>query len=296
MISNSSHIGHAKVKDLHSPFILTRLNKLPVPKPRVWLWDNLIPAGHISLWRGKGGDYKSTTATAFTLHVAEGHDFLGRTVTKADQIVYLDFELDGDEFYRRAAPLANGMGLAQLPDNIFYSSVREPLINEERLVGFVKLMNAMKVGLVVVDSFGFAAAGIDMNAYEQVIKFMKALEGLGCTCIVIDHQPKNGDTAFGSVYKTNLARSELAFKKQGKKEGRILIDLVKHQFGPAAKLCLAFEGLGSDTTTVKLVTGWDGVSTEALDSLDSLELAIGENPGLTKRAGRIARLAAEDRE
>jgi hypothetical protein len=217
-----------------------------------------------------------------TLHAAEGRDFLGRTVTKVDRIVYLDFELDDSEFYRRAAPLANGMGLAGLPDNILYSSVREPLANGKRLEQSVDLMNAMKVGLVVVDSLGFAAAGIDMNAYEQVITFMKALEDLGCTCIVIDHQPKNGDTAFGSVYKTNLARSELAFKKDGKKEGHILIDLVKHQFGPAAMLRVAFEGMGSEATTLKLVTGWDGVSTEQFDALDSLEAAIAGNPGLTR--------------
>jgi RecA-family ATPase len=57
----------------------------------VYLVDELIMEGAITLWSGESGDGKSTLALALAAAVAQGRPFLGRTVIQRP-VLYMDRE------------------------------------------------------------------------------------------------------------------------------------------------------------------------------------------------------------
>jgi hypothetical protein len=129
------------------------------------------------------------------------------------------------------------------------------------------------VGLMVVDSLGPALQG-DAEAARDVIGFFqKSIEPFraeGIAVLIIDHQSRlqagqsyQSKGAFGSVFKTNLARSVIQAQATERGEGTLTVRLrqKKHNFGPLA------EPFG-----VKLSFSEEAVSLEAVE-LDASELA-----------------------
>lgn len=116
-------------------------------------------------------------------------------------------------------------------------------------------MDRLGVGLVVVDSIGFALAG-DSEAAHDVLAFnrtcLQPLKDAGATPLLIDHQAKviKGEKyadkeAFGSVYKGNTTRSNFQIRGSWD-EGQVTATLThkKSSFGPKLddfSVRLAFE-------------------------------------------------------
>src|SRR3712207_4329159 len=126
---------------------------------------------------------------------------------------------------------------------------------------------------MVVDSLGLALQG-DAEAARDVIGFFqKSIEPFrteGVAVLIIDHQSRlqagqsyQSKGAFGSVFKTNLARSVIQAQATERGEGTLKVRLrqKKHNFGPLA------EPFG-----VKLSFSEGAVSLEAV-ALDPSELA-----------------------
>jgi hypothetical protein len=249
-----------------------RFTDMEVPGPRRYLLKDLILAAYVTLLYGDGGVAKSLLALALAVAVAGGSGkWLGREVESC-HVLYVDFELDAEEQARRVHQLCRGQGVDTPPENLLYMSA----LGHPAREAFTAALEACKehaVGLMVVDSLGPALQG-DAEAARDVIGFFqKSIEPFrveGIAVLIIDHQSRlqqgqsyQSKAAFGSVFKTNLARSVIQAQATERGEGTLTVRLrqKKHNFGPLA------EPFG-----VKLSFTEEAVSLEAVE-LDASELA-----------------------
>jgi hypothetical protein len=249
-----------------------RFSEIEVPGPRRYLLQDLILAAYVTLLYGDGGVAKSLLALALAVAIAgDSKEWLGREVESCS-VLYMDFELDSEEQARRVYQLCRGQGLDTPPEDLLYMSALGHPAGE----AFTAALEACKehgVGLMVVDSLGPALQG-DAEAARDVIGFFqKSIEPFrveGIAILIIDHQSRlqagqsyQSKGAFGSVFKTNLARSVIQAQATERGEGTLTVRLrqKKHNFGPLA------EPFG-----VKLSFTEEAVSLEAIE-LDASELA-----------------------
>jgi hypothetical protein len=249
-----------------------RFTEMEVPGPRHYLLKDIVLAAYVTLLYGDGGVAKSLLALALAVAIAgESKEWLGREVESCP-VLYVDFELDSEEQARRVYQLCRGQGLEIPPEDLLYMSA----LGHPAREAFAAALEACKehgVGLMVVDSLGPALQG-DAEAAKDVIGFFqKSIEPFrveGIAILIIDHQSRlqagqsyQSKGAFGSVFKTNLARSVIQAQATERGEGTLTVRLrqKKHNFGPLA------EPFG-----VKLSFTEEAVSLEAIE-LDASELA-----------------------
>src|SRR5829696_6605385 len=249
-----------------------RFSDMEVPGPRRYLLKDLVLAAYVTLLYGDGGVAKSLLALALAVAVAGGSGkWLGREVESCP-VLYVDFELDSEEQARRVYQLCRGQGLDTPPEGLLYMSALGHPASE----AFTAALEACKehgVRMMVVDSLGPALQG-DAEAARDVIGFFqKSIEPFraeGIAILIIDHQSRlqqgqsyQSKGAFGSVFKTNLARSVIQAQATERGEGTLTVRLrqKKHNFGPLA------EPFGA-----KLSFTEEAVSMEAVE-LDASELA-----------------------
>jgi hypothetical protein len=249
-----------------------KFSDMEAPAPRRYLLEDLVLAAYVTLLYGDGGVAKSLLALALAVAVSGGsRKWLGRGVESCP-VLYVDFELDAEEQSRRVRQLCRGQDLDTPPDNLFYMSA----LGHPAKEAFASALDACKeheVGLIVVDSLGPALQG-DAEAARDVIGFfqrsIEPFRAEGVAVLIIDHQSRlqagqsyQSKGAFGSVFKTNLARSVIQAQATERGEGTLTVRLrqKKHNFGPLA------EPFG-----VKLSFSEEAVSLEAIE-LDASELA-----------------------
>jgi hypothetical protein len=249
-----------------------RFSEIEVPGPRRYLLKDLVLVAYVTLLYGDGGVAKSLLALALAVAVAGGSGkWLGREV-ECCPVLYVDFELDAEEQARRVYQLCRGQELDRPPENLLYmSALGHPA--GEAFTAALEACIEHSVGLMVVDSLGPALQG-DAEAARDVIGFFqKSIEPFraeGIAILIIDHQSRlqagqsyQSKGAFGSVFKTNLARSVIQVQPTERGEGTLTVRLrqKKHNFGPLT------EPFG-----VKLSFTEKAVSLEAIE-LDASELA-----------------------
>jgi DNA-binding transcriptional ArsR family regulator len=221
------------------------------PGPRRWRIEGILPEGHPAIMFGDGGHGKSYLALFAATAVAAGFPYLG-LATERGPVLYLDWELDNEEFTRRAYQVARSFGLERPPPGLLYVRAPAPLL--EITDQIAHLVTSGGLGLVVVDSLGPACGSSDPEAARFTIPVMVALRDLGTASLAVDHQAKMqqgqdyaAKTPFGSAYKYNLARSIWQVEKADKREGSLDI-LLRHRkanFGPLLQdigVRLTFEG------------------------------------------------------
>ena len=249
-----------------------RFTEMEVPGPRRYLLKDLVLAAYVTLLYGDGGVAKSLLALALAVAIAgDSKEWLGREVENCP-VLFMDFELDSEVQARRVHQLCRGQGFDTPSENLLYMSA----LGHPAREAFTAALEACKkhgVGLMVVDSLGPALQG-DAEAARDVIGFFqKSIEPFrveGIAILIIDHQSRlqqgqsyQSKGAFGSVFKTNLARSVIQAQATERGEGTLTVRLrqKKHDFGPLA------EPFG-----VKLSFTDQAVSLEAVE-LDASELA-----------------------
>ena len=109
---------------------------------------------------GDGGQGKSLLAVHLASAVALGRPFLGLP-TEARPVLYLDAELDADEFTRRAYGVARGMGESRPPAGLHYLALEwadgEPLAEAAGGVGAeIENWYACKAGSLSVTRSSFS--------------------------------------------------------------------------------------------------------------------------------------------
>jgi hypothetical protein len=269
---------------------------------QAYLVEGLLPVGHPSMVYGDGGVGKSVLCLSMACALAAGlPDWLGFALRQTS-VVYLDYEMPFEEQVRRARKIARGLGLEKPPDNLYYL-MGTP---EHSWQDIKDACLGADVGLLIVDSFGPALAG-DMEASNDIIAyirdFVRPLLGHDITVLFIDHQPKaqgasyQDQTAFGSVYKRNLVRSQLQVEgRQDEDEAgkyQVIFRHKKHNFGPKLPPFAAELVFGEDDIKLRsvIIDPETLMKEKDIKVDDRVLLALyGEDDGLTRQdiADRIA--------
>jgi hypothetical protein len=268
-----------------------RFTEMEVPGPRHYLLKDIVLAAYVTLLYGDGGVAKSLLALALAVAIAgESKEWLGREVERCP-VLFLDFELDSEEQTRRVHQLCRGQGLDTPPEDLLYMSA----LGHPAREAFTAALEACKehgVGLMVVDSLGPALQG-DAEAAKDVIGFFqKSVEPFraeGIAILIIDHQSRlqqgqsyQSKGAFGSVFKTNLARSVIQAQATERGERTLTVRLrqKKHNFGPLT------EPFGVKLSFTEEAVGLEGIELDAselaeeatLNSTDRVKLALKNGP------------------
>jgi DNA-binding CsgD family transcriptional regulator len=251
----------------------------------------LVLVAYVTLLYGDGGVAKSLLALALALAVArDSEEWLGREV-EGCPVLHVDFELDAEEQARRVHQLCRGQGVDSPPENLLYmSTLGHPA--REAFTAALEACIEHSIGLLVVDSLGPALQG-DAEAARDVIGFFqKSIEPFraeGVAVLIIDHQSRlqagqsyQSKGAFGSVFKTNLARSVIQAQATERGEGTLTVRLrqKKHNFGPLA------EPFGVKLTFTEEVVDLEAVELDAselaeeatLNATDRVKLALEDGP------------------
>jgi hypothetical protein len=287
---------------------LVRLAEVEPPGPRRYLLRDLVLAAYVTLVYGDGGVAKSLLALALAVAVAGGAEtWLGRRVENGP-VLYVDFELDAEEQARRVRQLCRDAGgrSEEPPEDLLYMSAvghrARDVFKAARTV-----CEEHGVVMVVLDSYGVALGG-DAEASKDVIAFnndvLEPFRALGAAVLVIDHQSRlqagqsyQSKGAFGSVYKTNLARSVVQVEATERGEGTLTVRLrqKKHNFGPladpfAVKISFSEESVG--LTPVELEAS-EKAEEATLNAVDRVKHALEVGPAYPWEISEVTTLAVK---
>jgi hypothetical protein len=198
-----------------------------------WLLEKALPGQFPSIIYGDGGLGKSYLGLYFAILVAlGGQNFLGLKFPEEPLSgLYADWELDMDEFSRRALKIVDGLGLSKVPSNLYYYSPDKSLY---KLLPELKgIISARKIRFLIIDSLG--AACVDPDNVGDIIEVFSQIKGLGIATLILDHQSKmqsqdnyNIKTPYGSVYKYNLSRSVFQLSCAGR-DGNHISLMLRHK-------------------------------------------------------------------
>jgi hypothetical protein len=123
---------------------LVRVWEEPIPPPREWIVEHLVPTDVVTTLYGDGGIKKSLMAINLAMHVVCGAEFYGHRLGKPGNVLFIDAELDKPEFVRRAKWLAAGSDTIRPLEGLFYLRPRQPLHDGSKKV-FDAIQGEMKV-------------------------------------------------------------------------------------------------------------------------------------------------------
>lgn len=181
---------------IHSPYSnrefmrgsLLAICDRPEPPPRLWPVPGLVVEKCVNIWYGDAGVYKSWLVAYLATCVTLGRPFLGLPVLKGP-VVYVDAELDIDEFTRRCYQIARGLGLTKPPEGLHYYRIESSLDQPEVIDYLRELIANVGARLTVVDSLSWASFGADLKDAGDVTAIIKGLETWG-TVVALDHISK----------------------------------------------------------------------------------------------------------
>ncbi len=228
--------------------------------------------------------------------------WLGREVGEGGTVLYMDLELDGAEQRRRVNRLARGLGLERVPDSFRYmSALGYPA--REAFRAALEECREHGVKLLILDSLGPALQG-DSEAARDVIGFfqreLEPFRAIGTTVLAIDHQSRlqagqryQEKAAFGSVFKTNLARSVIQVEPTERSDGILTLRLrqKKHNFGVLAEPFRAELRFTDEQVTLEAseLDAAELAEEQTLNATDRIQLALRSGPAypgeLAERTG-----------
>ncbi len=199
----------------------------PEPAPRRWTVPGLLPEGCISTWYGDAGVFKSWLACYLASVKAGGLHFLEHAM-QAAPVIFIDAELDDEEFIRRAYQVGRGLGLSRPPEGLYYYRLPGSLADPAVIEGVRELVESTQAGLVILDSLTMACFGADLKEAGDVTAILRGIETWG-TVLTLDHiaKPMAGANLshyrpFGSQFKYAGARSVVQIVKAESGRGLML--------------------------------------------------------------------------
>lgn len=254
------------------------------PAPRENVIGELVKAATMAILYADGGIGKSYLMLLWLILLLLGRDFAGRATKKIAAAVYLDAELDADEFTRRAFAVARGLGLQEPPQGLHYWQLPGPLSKPDVRDAVRTVLVGTGAEVTVLDSLTIAA-GVDAGGQAEMTPILREVNSWPGTKLCIDHPPapKAGvhtSTArpFGTTFKYNLARSVMQLVRAD--GGALTLRQTKNNFGPIAEpihLALTFS---SGAVTVEHLKDGDerlsGVE-EHLPAMERVALALGRH-------------------
>jgi hypothetical protein len=261
-----------------------RISDLEEPPPRREVVGGAIPEGATTILYGDGGQGKSLVALHLATCTVAGLPWLGLPVIKGP-VLYVDAELDVEEFTRRAYRVARGLGLDRPPAGLLYKRLDASLLDRTVPERVRRMARHAETVLTVMDSLTIGCSGGDLREAPVVTAVLKDLEKWG-TVLAIDHPPapqagvpKSAYRPFGSTFKFNLCRSSLQLVRAP--GGGLVLHCKKRSFGPETPprgLALTFT---KDVVTLESVPLEDdrlSGSEDDLAPVDRVDRALRQHP------------------
>ena len=292
-LKGQGHQGHPVPEKNHGDRFprAAAFRELAQPEERRYLvGGGLVPAAYPTMIFGDGGSAKSLLAMSVGTSIATGADWLGHKVMQVP-VLYLDFELDESEQARRAHQVARGAGLKKPPRDFYYLSALGYPVRDAFRAAYLECQRH-HIGMLILDSLGPALEG-DAEASRDVIGFysrvMEPFRALGVGVFMVDHQAKlqageryQSKKAFGSVFKTNLARSVIQVEARDREEGRLALTLrqTKHNFGHRADPFGVVVEFSDEQITVRSekLDPADLAEEGTINSIDRVRMALEDGP------------------
>jgi hypothetical protein len=111
-------LGLALLNSDVTPVTPIRLSEVPLPEPRRYLIEDLIPKAHTTTIFGDSESAKSILALSAAIAVAGGAEKWMGCKVESCTVHYGDFELDADEQRRRACQVSRGVFLEKPPHDL----------------------------------------------------------------------------------------------------------------------------------------------------------------------------------
>jgi hypothetical protein len=305
-LKGQGHQGHPVPEKNHGVKLprAAAFRELAQPEERRYLvGGGLVPAAYPTMIFGDGGSAKSLLAMSVGTSVATGDAWLGHQVMQVP-VLYLDFELDAGEQRRRAHQVARGAGLDAPPAGFYYLSALGYSVRDAFRAAYLDCQRH-RIGMLILDSLGPALEG-DAEASRDVIGFyarvMEPFRALGVGVFMVDHQAKlqageryQSKRAFGSVFKTNLARSVVQVEARDREEGRLAITLrqTKNNFGYRADPFGVVVKFSDEQITVQAekLDPADLAEEGTINSTDRVRLALEDGPKYPADIAEVTGLA-----
>ncbi len=222
------------------PGTLVRMSQYGRPDPRQWIMPPFLPWGAASTIYADAGMFKTFLVIALCLSISLGLPFCGVAAEIFGSVIFIDAELDSDEFALRAHRILDGMGLGDfnLPDTLTYMNTRGSLLKDLDL----KIRAAIKQEdpvLVAIDSWQFAT-GIEPKDVAGTIDYYNRFKTYGDgSVLVVDHTraPVGGDVSsrpYGNNYKFAATRSALFMSRPN--PGALVLSQKKSTFSAETDL------------------------------------------------------------
>ena len=197
------------------------------PENVPFIWDEVLPAGGLSILEARPKDGKSTLARNLALMVVRGWPFLGRNTIQGN-VVYLALEEKRDEVARHF------INMSGVKEPIYTSFGRAPEDGLEALAREIFRRDAI---LAIVDPLFRLLRIRDANDYASVIAALEPMMALarlkGCHIMLVHHSGKLerqvGDSMLGS---TALFAAVDTGVKLAKKRGKHIIESVQRYGTP----------------------------------------------------------------
>ncbi|KKK79708.1 hypothetical protein LCGC14_2830790, partial [marine sediment metagenome] len=155
--------------------------------------------------------------------IQNGLEIDGLRAAKGNVLI-LDYETHKFAGRERVKALIKGLRKQGLKSPLYRKCKRAlplDILNIQKLI----LEHGIKV--VFVDSVGMSCGG-DANSQETMTSYYRALRALDVTVITIDHEPRDANNIYGSVYKEIIARDIFETSTTAGAEDTIKHLIVKH--------------------------------------------------------------------
>lgn len=204
-------------RDYRQPQPTVAIEDIPEEGPVDYLIPRLLPKGETTLLYGDGESLKSLLALRLGFSVATGQDVPWGHAVGTTNVLYLDWETNAHTIATRLRRVARGMCMP-LPPNIYYTQCLRSI--DDELPHIREQISRKQIGLVIVDSVGFAASGA-LNEDLTARSALNALRHMGkVTRLVIAHVSKGSaenatgpSRPFGSVFFWNGMRSGVEVRR-----------------------------------------------------------------------------------
>lgn len=258
----------------------------PIPTAPAYLISKLLPEQVTTILFGDGGTAKSILSMAIAVAVQTGNIILPNNliVNHQTNVLYLDWETSLDDQIERLHAVARGLGVT--PPSVRYRRMYRPIADESARIRDEVKKN--KIGLVIVDSLGFASGG-NLKDNDVALGAMNGIGKLGATCLAIAHITKEDAkadqgkaTPFGSGFFSFSARSTWEIRGNSEiaaNELQIGLFHRKANRGPVQKIPLGF--------TVRFC---DEPVSDRLTKVEIEKFSVADDPQLAQHASLPYRL------
>ena len=198
-----------------------------------WMVKPILEVRNPTIIYGPGSVGKSLFSLYLAILAHEGMSVEGLEIEEEVRVLYLDWETSLEEIADRVRIIRAGLDLPKKAETgIWYKKMDFGIAND--LPELKRVIRKHDIGLLVIDSMGYAASG-DLESSSSARDLFSSLRSLNVTSLCIHHISKESmaggrssvNRPFGSIYFENAARHTFELKKE-QGEGEDFIEMAMY--------------------------------------------------------------------